>query len=92
MTKHSENTEPSNSTKPVLPAVFYGIFKIQRKGVRGFETPQLYTSAFSSIQSDECEILTANDVAFKSEDEAKEKIAELPRPAMYIIMPIYMVV
>lgn len=22
MTKHSENTEPSNSTKPVLPAVF----------------------------------------------------------------------
>jgi hypothetical protein len=28
MTKHSENTEPSNSTKPVLPAVFFIGFKI----------------------------------------------------------------
>jgi hypothetical protein len=28
MTKHSENTKPSNSTKPVLPAVFFMGFKI----------------------------------------------------------------
>ena len=28
MTKHSENTESSNSTKPVLPAVFFMGFKI----------------------------------------------------------------
>ena len=28
MTKHSENTKPSNSTKPVLKAVFENIFLI----------------------------------------------------------------
>ena len=84
--------EQSNELYPVLPAVFYGIFKIQRKGVQGFETPQLYTSAFASIQSDECEIIIAHDVAFKSEEEAKEKLAELPKPAMYMIIPVYVVV
>ena len=84
--------EQSNELYPVLPAVFYGIFKIQRKGVKGFETPQLYTSSFASIQSDECEIVTAHDVAFKSETEAKAKLAELPRPAMYVIMPVYIAV
>lgn len=28
MNKHSENNKPSNSTKPVLPAVFFMGFKI----------------------------------------------------------------
>lgn len=84
--------QKSNERYPVLPAVFYGIFKIQRKGVQGFQTPQLYTSAFAEIQSDECQIITAHDVAFKSEDAAKKKLTELPRPAMYVIMPVYMAV
>ena len=42
MTKHSEKTEPSNSTKPVLPAVFFmGLkiikYRIIRDNYGGFE-------------------------------------------------------
>jgi hypothetical protein len=93
-----KNSDNSNGSKPaafgntLLPAVFYGVFKIQRKGVSGHPTPQLYTSAFASIVNNECEIVTAHDIAFKSEEEAKELLSKLPKPAMYLILPVYMAV
>lgn len=89
MNESNNNHETAAEAKPVLPAVFYGVFKIQRKGVKGHPTPQLYISAYASIVNNECEIVTAHEVALPSEQEAKDLLPLLPKPAMYIILPVY---
>ena len=53
MTKHSENTEPSNSTKPVLSAVLYPEFKDMENAVLTLENGILFSALTPMLTKDE---------------------------------------
>lgn len=53
MTEHSENTEPSNSTKHVLPAVLYPKFKDMENAVLTLENGILFSALTPMLTKDE---------------------------------------
>ena len=53
MTEHSENTEPSNSTKHVLPAVLYPEFKDMENAVLTLENGILFSALTPMLTKDE---------------------------------------
>jgi hypothetical protein len=80
----------TNETNQLSPEVFYGVFKIQRKNTTEKLIQQFNTNAFASTPNNDCEIITAHDTAFKTEQEAKDLLSILPKPAMYLILPVYL--
>ena len=79
------NEEKGNDVNHVLPAVYFGVFKIASKNKVQFP----YINA-NQLDTKECELLTAYDIAFETREKAIESLDKLPRPALYTILPVYL--
>ena len=74
----------------VLPHIYYGIFQVERKRVGTLmqSKPLIYICMRSVINND-CNIVAAHTEAFKTKKQAVSYIPKLPKPAMYIVLPLY---
>lgn len=65
----------------------YGIFKLQNK--ESIADYHFIRCANNNLVNNDVEVVVAYSTALETETEAIDKIKELPRPCMYIILPVY---